>query len=479
VSDAAVTKEIAVTSPEHYENLVIGSGEGGKYLAWHMASSGHRTAVVERRLIGGSCPNTNCLPSKNEIWSAKVADFMRHGAAFGSMVASPHVDMARVLARKKAMVDGLIKIHLDNFKATGAALIMGTARLTGPKTVSVVLNDGGTKVLTADRLFLNLGTRAAIPDVAGLAAAGPMTHIEALELDRLPGRLIVIGGGYVGLELAQAFRRFGSNVTILETGPQIAAREDADVGAALIDLLRDEGIEVLLSARLLAVSGRSGEQVSVRLRQPEGEREITGTDLLVAAGRIPNTQEIGLDRAGVDCDARGYIAVNDRLETSAPDVWAIGECAGSPQFTHASMDDYRVIRDNLAGGQRSTGDRLMPYCLFTDPPMARVGLSEAEAARRGIPARVARIPTAAVLRSRTMSETRGFLKAVIGDDDRILGFTMLGPEAGEVMTVVQTAMLARMPYTALRDAVIAHPTMAEGLNVLFAGSLVRAGASPG
>ena len=471
-----MTKEIAVTSPEHYENLVIGSGEGGKYLAWHMASTGHRTAVVERRLIGGSCPNTNCLPSKNEIWSAKVADLMRHGDAFGSMVASPHVDMARVLARKKAMVDGLIAIHLNNFKATGAELIMGTAQLTGPKTVSVALNDGGTRVLTADRLFLNLGTRAAIPDVAGLAAAGPMTHVEALELDRLPERLIVIGGGYVGLELAQAFRRFGSDVTILETGPQIAAREDADVGAALLDLLRDEGIEVLLSARLLAVSGRSGAQVSVRVRLPEGEREITGTDLLVAAGRIPNTQDIGLDRAGVDCDARGYIAVNDRLETSAPDVWAIGECAGSPQFTHASMDDYRVIRDNLAGGRRSTADRLMPYCLYTDPPMARVGLSEAEATRQGIPARVARIPTAAVLRSRTMSETRGFLRAVIGDDDRILGFTMLGPEAGEVMTVVQTAMLARMPYTALRDAVIAHPTMAEGLNVLFAAAPVRVGA---
>lgn len=465
--------EVLLSSTDHYENLVIGSGEGGKYLAWHMAGTGHRTAVVERRLIGGSCPNTNCLPSKNEIWSAKVADLMRHGHEFGSMVGSPHVDMARVLARKKAMIDGLIALHLDNFRTTGAELIMGTARLTGPKTVSVALNDGGTRVLTADRLFLNLGTRAAIPDVEGLVAAGPMTHIEALELDRLPARLIVIGGGYVGLELAQAFRRFGSDVTIIETGPQIAAREDADVGAALLHLLRDEGIEVLLSARLLAVSGRSGEAVSVRLLLPDGAREITGTDLLVAAGRIPNTQEIDLDRAGVDRDARGYIAVNDRLETSAPEVWAIGECAGSPQFTHASMDDYRVIRDNLAGGHRSTGDRMMPYCLYTDPPMARVGLSEAEAVRQAIPARVARIPTAAVLRSRTMSETRGFLKAVVGDDDRILGFTMLGPEAGEVMTVVQMAMLARMPYTALRDAVIAHPTMAEGLNVLFATAPTR------
>ena len=305
-----------------------------------------------------------------------------------------------------------------------------------------------------------------------------MTHVEILDLDRLPARLIVIGGGYVGLELAQAFRRFGSAVTIIEPGPQIAAREDADVGAALFDVLRDEGIEVLLSARLLSVSERSGASVSVRLRLPDGEREVTGTDLLAASGRIPNTQEINLVSAGVECDARGYIAVNDRLETTAPDVWAIGECAGSPQFTRASMDDYRVIRDNLAGGRRSTSDRLMPYCLFTDPPMARVGLSEAEAVRKGIPARLARIPTAAVLRSRTLSETRGFLKAVIGDDDQIMGFTMLGPEAGEVMTVVQTAMMGRMPYTALRDAVIAHPTMAEGLNVLFANAPVRIGTSP-
>jgi len=454
---------------DHYEILVIGSGEGGKYLAWHMARAGHRTAVIERKLVGGSCPNTNCLPSKNEIWSAKVADLTRHADQFGSMAGPSHVDMARVLARKTAMVDDLIAINRTAYQTSGAALIMGTARLTGPKTVSVALADGGDRTLTADRLFLNLGTHAAIPDVPGLAGAAPMTHVEALELGRLPAHLIVVGGGYVGLEMAQAFRRFGSAVTIIETGPQIAAREDADVGAALLDLMRDEGITVHLSAQLHEVAGRSGEAVSVRLRLPDGEQQIDGTDLLVAAGRIPNTQGVGLDRAGVACDAKGFIAVNERLETSAPDVWAIGECAGTPQFTHASLDDFRVIRDNLAGGARTTRDRLMPYCMFTDPPLARVGLSEAQAARQGIAVRVARIPTAAVLRSRTIPETRGFLKAVIAEDDRLLGFTMFGPDAGEVMTVVQVAMLASLPYTALRDAVIAHPTMAEGLNVLFAG----------
>jgi pyruvate/2-oxoglutarate dehydrogenase complex dihydrolipoamide dehydrogenase (E3) component len=457
---------------DHYECLIIGSGEGGKYLAWHLGRSGRRTALVERKLVGGSCPNTNCLPTKNEIWSAKVADLARHADQFGSMTGSIHINMARVLARKTAMVDDLIAIHHTAFRTSGAELIMGTAKLIGPKTVSVLLNDGAERVLTTDQLFLNLGTHAAIPDVEGLRAASPMTHIEALELDRLPEHLIVIGGGYVGLELAQAFRRFGSAVTIIETGPQLAAREDKDVGALLLDLMRDEGLAVHLSAKLIAVTGRSGESVTVRLGLPEGEKTISGSDILVAAGRIPNTGEIGLERAGVDTDARGFIAVNDRLETSAADVWAIGECAGSPQFTHASMDDFRVIRDNLAGGNRSTRGRMMPYCLFTDPPLARVGLSEEEASRNGMNARVVQVPTASVLRSHTLSDTRGFLKAVIGDDDRILGFTMIGPEAGEVMGVVQIAMMGGLPYTALANAVIAHPTMAEGLNVLF-GSSVR------
>ena len=464
---------------DHYEILVIGSGEGGKYLAWHMARTGHRTAVIERRLIGGSCPNTNCLPTKNEIWSAKVAHLVRHAEEFGSEVRSAKVDMAGVLARKKAMVDGLIEMHVANFKATGAELIMGHATLAGPTTVTVALNEGGTRTLTADRLFLNLGTHAAIPDIPGLAEAAPMTHIEILELDRLPEHLIVIGGGYIGLEMAQAYRRFGSAVTVVEPGPQLASREDADVGAALLGLMQDEGITVHLSTTLEEVTGRSGEAVTVRLRSPAGVQEIGGSDLLVATGRIPNTAGVGLAQAGIKCDTRGYIAVNDRLETTAPGVWAIGECAGSPQFTHASMDDYRVIRDNLAGGARSTSDRMMPYCMYTDPPLARVGLSEAQAAAGGLTTRIAKIPTMAVLRSRTLSETRGFLKAVIGEDDRILGFTMFGPDAGEVMTVVQTAMMADMPFTRLRDAVIAHPTMAEGLNVLFGSLPSRTGGGSG
>ena len=459
-----------VSSPEqrHFDALVIGSGEGGKFLAWHLARSGMQTAVVERRWIGGSCPNTNCLPSKNEIWSARVVNLVRHAAEFGVETGPVTVDMPRVAARKRAMVGKLIELHLALYKGSGAELIMGEARLVAPRTAHVTLNGGGEMTLTSDRLFLNLGTHAAVPDVPGLAAAAPLTNIEALELDRVPEHLIVLGGGYVGLELAQAFRRFGAEVTVVEAGGRVASREDADVSAAVADVLRGEGIAFQLGARLSSVEGRSGERVALRATTGTGELLIEGSDILVAAGRRPNTAGIGLEAAGVELDPRGFVQVNDRLETTAPGVWAIGESAGSLQFTHASYDDFRIIRDNLAGGSRSTRGRLVPYCMFTEPPLARVGLSEGEAARQGIPVRTATLLVEAVLRSRTMSETTGFMKAVVaGDSDAILGFTMLGAEAGEVMAVVQTAMLAGMPYTGLRDAIIAHPTMAEGLGALF------------
>ena len=457
-----------MSQPEHFEMLIIGSGEGGKYLAWHMAKSGHRTAVVERKLIGGSCPNTNCLPSKNEIWSAKVADLVHHAGYFGTVTGPTSTDMKQVQARKAGMVEDMIAKHLDLYKSSGAELIMGTGRFVAKKTVEVELNDGGTRVLTGERVALNLGTHATIPDIPGLVAAAPLTNVELLELDRLPEHLIVLGGGYVGLELAQAYRRFGSRVSIVETGPQLAGREDADVSAALLEMLRDEDIAVHLEAKILGVRGRSGETVSLQIRTPAGDKTIEGSDILVAAGRTPNTDGIRLDLAGVELDGRGYITVNDRLETSAPGVWAIGEAAGSPQFTHVSFDDFRIVSANLNGGNRTKHDRLVPYCMFTDPPLARVGLSEVEAQRQGIAVRVARLPGAAILRAQTISETRGFMKALVeAGGDRILGFTMIGAEAGEVMTVVQAAMLAGMPYTGLRDAIIAHPTMAEGLGALF------------
>jgi pyruvate/2-oxoglutarate dehydrogenase complex dihydrolipoamide dehydrogenase (E3) component len=452
-----------------YQDLVLGSGIGGKLLAWHLARSGRRVAVVERRYVGGSCPNIACMPSKNEIWSAKVADLVRHAAQFGITTGPTAVDMVKVRQRKRAMVDNSVAAHLDVYRKSGAELIMGEGRFLAPKTLEVRLRDGGTRMVAGERVFLNLGTRPTVPSVTGLADVRPLTHIEALELDRLPAHLIVLGGGYVGLELSQAYRRFGSRVTVLEHGSQLAGREDQDVAEAIGKLFADEGIEVLLSSEALQVEGRSGESVRLRVRTPQGEQLIEGSDILVATGRTPNTAGIGLEILGVRLDARGYIQVNERLETSVPGVWAIGECAGSPQFTHVSEDDFRIIRDNLAGGNRTTRDRLIPYCLFTDPQLARVGLSETEARQRGMAVRLARLPMSAVLRAQTTGDTRGFMKVLIdARSDRILGFTMFGPEAGEVMPVVETAMLAGMPYTGLRDAILAHPTMAEGLGSLFA-----------
>jgi pyruvate/2-oxoglutarate dehydrogenase complex dihydrolipoamide dehydrogenase (E3) component len=464
-----------MSQPERFEILILGSGAGGKLLAWHMARSGRKTAVVERRYIGGSCPNINCMPSKNEIWSAKVAHLARNGADFGTMTGPVRVDMAKVRQRKRDMVDRQIAAHLQNYKSSGAELILGAGRFVAPKTLEVRLNDGGTRVLTGDQVFLNIGTHAAIPSVPGLEAAEPLTNIEALELDYLPQHLIVLGGGYVGLEFAQAYRRFGSRVTIIQRGPQLMDREDPDVADEVQRILSDEGIQVLLAAETLHARGRSGKEVSLVVRTSSGEQNIEGSDILVAAGRIPNTAGIGLEEAGVELDGRGYIRVNERLETSASEVWAIGECAGSPQFTHVSADDFQIIKDNLAGGKRSTRDRLIPYCMFTDPPLARVGLTEGEAQRRGVTARVAKLPTSAVLRAQATGERQGFMKALIGgSDDRILGFTMIGADAGEVMAAVQTAMLADLPYSRLRDAIFAHPTMAEGLGSLFSNVPPRA-----
>jgi pyruvate/2-oxoglutarate dehydrogenase complex dihydrolipoamide dehydrogenase (E3) component len=458
-----------MSQSQRYAVLVLGSGAGGKLLAWHMAKSGRRTAVVERKWIGGSCPNINCLPSKNEIWSAKVADLLHHAAKFGMVTGPTAIDMGRVRQRKREMVEGLVTMHLEKYRASGAELVMGAGRFVAPKTLEVRLNDGGTRLLAGDRVFLNVGTHATMPPIPGLADAGPMTNIELLELDRLPEHLAVLGGGYVGLEFAQAYRRLGSRATILEHGSQLLGREDADVAEEIRRILSAEGIEVIVGADVFRVEGQPGKGVRLHVRTAGRERVVHASDILVATGRTPNTAAIGPDLAGVELDARGYIKVNDRLETTAPEVWAIGECAGSPQFTHVSEDDFRIIRDNLAGGNRSTRGRLIPYCLFTDPPLARVGLSERDAQQGGIPVRVARLPMSDVLRTRTSGETTGFMKVLVeAAGDRVLGFAMVGPDAGEVMAVVQTVMLGGLPATVLREAILAHPTMAEGLNALFA-----------
>lgn len=310
-----------MTEAERYDAVVIGSGEGGKYLAWHMAQAGRKVAVIERRWIGGLCPNINCLPSKNEIWSAGVAHTVARAGEYGVATGSVSVDMKTVVARKRAMVESLVAFHLERYEATGAELVMGDARLVAPGTIQVALNDGGMRRLATEKLFLNLGTHATIPPVPGLAEARPLTHIKALKLDRLPAHLIVLGGGYVGLELAQAYRRFGSRLTIVDRGPRLLKREDEDVSDEVRRILEAEDIEVLVSAEIEKVEGRSGESVRATIRTPDGLRTIEGTDILVPAGRTPNTRGIGLEEAGVALTDRGTIKVNDRLETTAKGIW--------------------------------------------------------------------------------------------------------------------------------------------------------------
>ena len=465
---------------ERYDNLVIGSGESGKWLTWAMAQAGRRTAVVERKYIGGSCPNIACLPSKNVIRSAKANWFARHGAEYGIQWAGPvSTDMKGVFRRKQKMVEFNLQVHLDRFKSTGAELIKGEARFVAPKTVEVKLDTGGQRIITGDRVFLNLGSRSTIPDIPGLSAAKPMTHIEALDLQRLPEHVIVLGGGYVGLELAQALRRFGAALTVIERGQQIAAAEDPDVAQEILEDFASEGINVLLDTRLREVKGLSGQNVRIVVESSHGQQTVEGTDLLVATGRTPNTQGIGLEKAGVELDARGYIKVNDRLQTTAPDVWAMGDCAGSPKFTHVAYDDFRVVYDNLNGGSRTTRDRLIPFCMFTDPELARVGLNETEAKHRGIAYRLAKMPMAAVLRAVALGETRGLIKMLVDtQSNQILGFTAFGIEASEMMAAVQTAMLGGLPYTVLRDAIFTHPTVAEGLVFLLANVPAKAMQKP-
>jgi pyruvate/2-oxoglutarate dehydrogenase complex dihydrolipoamide dehydrogenase (E3) component len=453
---------------EDYDLLVLGSGEGGKFLAWTLARQGMKVAVVERKYIGGSCPNIACLPSKNVIHSAKVASYFFRGHEFGISKDKCRINMGAVRERKRKMVEGLIQMHLENYKASGAELILGSGRFVAPKSIEATSADGSVRQLRGKNVVINTGTRATIDHTPGLTEAAPLTHVEALELDRIPEHLIVMGGGYVGLEFSQAMRRFGSRVTIIEHNPSLLHREDGEVSQALQELFQNEGIDVLTGTFVTQVQGKSGSSVKLRAVRAGSEITLESTDLLVATGRTPNTEGIGLDLAGVELTDHGYIKVNERLQTTASGVWAVGDCAGSPHFTHISFDDYRVVRDNILGRHRVTTGRQVPFCMFTDPEFARVGLNESEAKQRGIPYRLARIPMIDVLRTRTLSETQGFMKALIDrDNDKILGFSVLGVGAGELIATVQVAIIAGMPFTALRDAIFTHPTIAEGLTPLF------------
>ncbi len=453
---------------EQYDALILGGGEAGKYTGWHLASQGQRTAVIERRYLGGSCVNIACLPSKNFVQSAKVASFFRHSEAYGCNKPAWSVSMPAVRARKQSMIDDLHEVQRSNFARTGCEYIMGAGRFLDERLLEVSLFNGDIRHLVAERVFINTGSRATIDDTPGLAESLPLTHVEILELDVVPDHLLILGGGYVGLEFAQLMRRLGSRVTVIERNTRLLHTEDPDVSEAITQLLEDEGVELITDAHVQLVSGTSGLRVTLHLTHAGADLVLEGSHLLVATGRTPNTEAIGLDLTHVQTTDRGHVRVNDRLETTAHNIWAFGDCANSPHFTHIAYDDFRIVRDNLAGGQRTTTGRQVPSCLFTDPELARVGLSESEAKHQGIPYRLAKIPMMLVLRTRALGEMRGFLKVLISTtDDKILGFTGLGVGAGDIMSPVQLAMRCGLSYKEIRDMIIPHLTLPEGLNVLL------------
>jgi pyruvate/2-oxoglutarate dehydrogenase complex dihydrolipoamide dehydrogenase (E3) component len=458
-----------MASPQHYDAIIIGAGQAGGPLSTALAEAGKKTAIVEREHVGGTCINVGCTPSKTMVASARVAYLARRAADYGVHDGAVQVNMAEVRHRKQAIVDsfrGGSERRIES--ASGVDLLRGEARFTGPHAVEVKLDGGEIRSLEAPLIFVNTGCRPSDPPIEGLQDVPRLNSTTIMELDTLPERLIVLGGGYVGLEFGQMFCRFGSRVTIVQSGPQLLAREDKDVAGEVANILREDGVEVLLETKAVRAA-RAGERIELVVRTPEGERTLNGSHLLVATGRVPNTEALDLPAAGVATDDRGYIRIDERLETNVPGVYALGDVTGAPAFTHISYDDFRIVRDNLLhGGHRTTNDRPVPYTVFIDPQLGRVGLGEDEARAQGRDIRVAKMPMSYVARALESDEPRGFIKAIVDPHTRqILGCAVLGIEGGEIMSILEVAMMGRLPYTALRDGVFAHPTLAESLNNLF------------
>jgi pyruvate/2-oxoglutarate dehydrogenase complex dihydrolipoamide dehydrogenase (E3) component len=454
----------------HYDVLIIGAGQSGGPLSTALAQAGYKTAIIEREHVGGTCINEGCTPTKTMVASARVAYLARRGADYGVHTGPISIDMSVVRKRKRDIVEsfrGGSQRRLE--EAKGLDLLMGEAHFTGPKTIEVRLQSGAVHQLSAETIFLNVGARPTIPPIEGIERVPVLNSTTIMELDIVPEHLIVLGGGYVGLEFAQMFRRFGSQVTIVQRGKQLLPKEDPDIAANVADILREDGIDVLLQTAALQVASPAPGKVQVTVHTPEGERTLTGSHLLAAAGRTPNSDTLHLEAAGVATNTRGYIEVNDRLETNVPGIYALGDVKGGPEFTHISYDDFRIIRTNLIEhGHASIKDRLLLYTVFTDPQLGRVGLTETEARQQGRKIKVAKMPMSYVARALEVDESRGTMKAIVdAETEQILGAAVLGIEGGEVMAMFEIAMLGKLPYTVLRDGVFAHPTLAESLNNLF------------
>src|SRR5215212_6156836 len=455
---------------QHYDAVVVGAGQGGGPLASALARAGRKTAIIEREHVGGTCINTGCTPTKTMAASARVAYLARRAADYGVESGLVRVDMVAVRRRKRAVVASFRSGSERRVEETpGLDLIRGEARFTGPKALRIDLADGRRDV-TAEQIFLDVGTRPAPPPLPGLDRVAVLDSTSIMELETVPEHLLVLGGGYVGLEFSQMFRRFGSRVTVVQRGQRLLGREDDDVADAIAGILREDGITVLLATEARAVAPGAEGGIDLTVTGANGEHVLTGSHLLTAVGRAPNTDRLALEKASVETNEKGYIRVDERLETSVAGIYALGDVTGGPAFTHISYDDFRILRTNLIdGGDATTSGRLVPYTVFTDPQLGRVGLTEIQARQQGRAVRVATLPMSDVGRAVEVDEARGFLKAVVdASNDQILGFAALALEGGEIMAAAQIAMMGKLPYTALRDGIFAHPTLAEAFNNLFA-----------
>jgi pyruvate/2-oxoglutarate dehydrogenase complex dihydrolipoamide dehydrogenase (E3) component len=459
-----------IENPEEFDAVLLGAGQATNPLSRSLARAGKRVALIEKGKIGGTCVNAGCTPTKTMAASARIAYLARRASEYGVHPGAVEVRLDEVRNRTRAIVEEFSSGSERQLEATaGLELIRGEGSFTGPHTVRVKLNGGSTRTLSGKVVVIDTGCRPARPDIPGLDSVPWLDSTGILGLSTTPDHLLVLGGGYIGVEFAQMFRRFGSRVTLVQKGGQLLPREDPDMAEALAAILREDGIEIILNAEALKVAGSGGE-IRLTIRVDGRERGVTGSQLLVATGRTPNTDALNLQASGVEMDDRGFIAVDERLETNVPGVYALGDVNGGPAFTHVSHHDNQILRGNLLhNAGRTTVGRLVPFTVFTDPQFGRVGLTEREARKQGRSVRIAKLPMTKVARAREVGEARGVLKAVVdARTDLILGCAALGIEGGEIMSMVQLAMMGGLPYQRLRDDMFAHPTLAEGLNNLFA-----------